>query len=219
VPTPPNGYRLADGTRVPSVTTIIGRFKDHGALMHWAFRQGKEGKARLYEETDKAADIGTVAHAMVEAHIRGVDFDRAAYALPAADWPKAESAFTAYRRWAQQVKAKIVEAEIGLVSERHHYGGTPDAVGLIGNELVLFDWKTAGAVYTDHLVQLAAYKALWEENRPGQELAGGCHLLRLTKAHGDFAHHHYRDLEDAWRSFLLMRELYDLDLALKRRAA
>jgi hypothetical protein len=44
-------------------------------------------------------------------------------------------------------------------------------------------------------------------------------LLRFAKEYGDFAHHHFPDLSDAWRAFLLMRELDELDKVLKRRAA
>src|SRR6185312_15860219 len=96
MPTPKAGYHLADGTRVPGTTTIIGRFKDSAGLMHWAFKQGKLGKERLYEEAEKAADIGTLAHAMVELHIKG---DDPHVALAEADDDmrgKAQSAFKAY---------------------------------------------------------------------------------------------------------------------------
>ena len=46
-----------DGTKIPGTTTIIGRFKESGGLLQWAFKQGKAGKAHLYEEAEKAADI------------------------------------------------------------------------------------------------------------------------------------------------------------------
>ena len=32
------------GNRLPSVTTIIGRFKESGGLLYWANQQGLEGK-------------------------------------------------------------------------------------------------------------------------------------------------------------------------------
>ena len=219
MPTPKAGYFLKDGSKVPGTTTIIGRFKDLGGLMFWAFEQGKSGKARLYDAAEKAADIGTVAHAMVEAYIKGVDFDRAPFPLPSEDWPKAESAFNAFVRWASQTTLRVVDQEIQLVSEKHRFGGTPDAIGIVGNELCLLDWKTSNAVYQDYLIQLAAYKALWEENHPERPLVGGCHLLRFAKEHADFAHHYFANLDEAWRAFVLMRELYDIDKILKKRAA
>ena len=42
MPTPRTGYHTADGTRVPSVTTILGRFKESGALIAWAGKVGYE---------------------------------------------------------------------------------------------------------------------------------------------------------------------------------
>lgn len=224
MPTPKDGYRLADGTRVPGTTTIIGRFKDSGGLLQWAFQQGKAGKRHLYEEAEKAADIGTCAHGLVELHINGRSLDDmidyAQTTLPTSEMrDKAWSAFRAYEAWASNFKVKIIAQETQLVSEKHKYGGTPDAIGLIGNQLALLDWKTSNSVYSDYLVQLAAYRQLWEENYPEQPITGGFHLLRFAKTHGDFAHHYFPNLDNAWRQFLLFREAYDIDKELKSRAA
>ena len=217
MPTPKAGYHLADGTRVPGTTTIIGRFKDSAGLMHWAFKQGKLGKERLYEEAEKAADIGTLAHAMVELHIKG---DDPHVALAEADGDmrgKAQSAFKAYLAWEGMTKLRVIEQEMQLVSEKYRYGGTPDAIWLINNELCLLDWKTSNSVYGDYLVQLAAYRNLWEEHNPDRPLTGGFHLLRFAKEYADFAHHYYPNLDSAWRAFTLMRELYEIDRELKQR--
>lgn len=224
MPTPKGGYYLADGTKVPGTTSILARFKDSGGLMHWAFQQGKSGKARLYEEAETAADIGTCVHAMVELKTKGAAEDEC-FALVSKLLPdqenhaKARSGYNAYCAWAKNFDVKIIEQEMQLVSERYRYGGTPDAVGRIGNQLVLLDYKTSNSVYADYLVQLAAYRNLWEENRPDQPITGGCHLLRFAKAHGDFAHHFFANLDDAWRQFVLLREAYDIDRELKKRAA
>jgi len=113
----------------------------------------------------------------------------------------------------------MFETEITLVSEAHRFGGTPDAIGYLDGKLCLLDWKTSNAVYSDYLIQLAAYKVLWEENRPQYPLEGGFHLLRFAKEHGDFSHHFYPNLDEAWRQFVLLREAYDIDKQLKKRAA
>jgi hypothetical protein len=39
--------------------------------------------------------------------------------------------------------------EVALASEQYAFGGTLDAVGMIGDELILLDWKCANAVYAD----------------------------------------------------------------------
>lgn len=218
MPTPKNGYFLADGTKVPGTTTIIGRWKDSGALMHWAFKQGKLGKDRLYEEAEKAADIGTLAHAMVEAHIKHANVDCMLDSAAADMKDKARSAFNAYLAWERMTKLRVIDQEMQLVSEKYRYGGTPDAIGIIDNELCLLDWKSSNGIYTDYLIQVAAYKNLWDENHPDRIIVGGCHILRFAKEHADFSHHFFPDLSEAWRQFVLFREAYDIDKVLSKRA-
>lgn len=217
--TPKAGYFLKDGSKVPGTTTVIGRFKESDGLLQWAFKQGKEGKRHLYEEAEKAADIGTFAHSLVEASIKGEPAPEPPAGADAAFIKAAQSAFGAYLTWAENFKVTITAQEIQLVSERYRYGGTPDAVGIVGNELCLLDWKTSGGIYTDYLIQLAAYKHLWDENYPENPITGGCHLLRFAKTNSDFGHHYFPNLDEAWRQFLLFREAYDIDKSLKKRAA
>jgi hypothetical protein len=215
---------------VPSVSTIISRFKDSGALMKWAYDTGRthgylEGTGKpapssLYEVSGKAADIGTAAHAMVEAVIAGEDPQARPelLALCAEDQTKAVNAFGMYEQWAAQSKLVIVDQEMQLVSEAHRFGGTPDAIGSIEGELCLVDWKTSNGVYSDYLLQLAAYRCAWEETHPDQLLTGGFHLCRFAKEYGDFAHHYYRELDDALEMFLILRRAYEIDQRLRKRA-
>ena len=212
MPTQP--YTNAAGKRVPSVTTIISRFKESGGLIHWAWQLGKDG-LDYREERDAAASAGTIAHAMVEADIRGHAFDRTPYA--AALLEKADSSFAAYTEWRRQTQLRPIETEVALVSEEHQYGGTLDAM-LVQGKLSLGDWKTSNALYADYLLQLAGYGILWRERHPDQPIHG-FHLLRFSKSHGDFAHYFFADLREAEEAFLLMRRLYDLCATLKKRAA
>ncbi len=222
MPTPRAGYFLEDGTRVPGVTTVLGRFKDSGGLIRWAYQQGKDGK-ELYEERDAAADIGTCVHGMVEQHINGKMADdcraMAADILPKLDMlAKALSGFAAYLAWAENFKIEITHQEIQMVSEKYKFGGTPDGIGLIGGKRVLLDWKTSKKIYSDYLAQIAAYKLLWEENNPDLPITGGFHLLRFAKEHGDFSHQFYANLDEGERMFVCLREAYEHDKTLKKRA-
>lgn len=220
MPHPKQGYKLADGTKVPGTTQIIGRYKDSGALIRWAYNRGKEG-LELYDSRDKAADVGTVAHMMVEEAIKGGKpyMLEALAALDADGNFQACNAFENWQLWAQQTRLEIVHQEMQLVSERYRFGGTPDAIGRIDGVLCLLDWKTSNGVYSDMLLQLAAYRILWEEAHPDEPLAGGFHLCRFAKDHGDFSHHYYRELDSARKSFLYLRAAYEFDAELKRRAA
>ena len=212
---PSGGYRNKEGNKVLGVTTVIGRFKDSGGLMYWAFNQGKAAERgeieKLYDKRDEAAETGTLAHEMVEAHIAGNE-------IP--DGPEeSKNAFQAYLNWESMTKLKIVEQEMPMVSEEFQFGGCPDAIGEIDDELCLVDWKTSNGVYPDYLIQLAAYKQLWEENNPDRLLTGGFHLCRFSKSNGDFAHHYYPNLDEAWEQFKLFLQAYPIDKQLKKRAA
>jgi hypothetical protein len=213
------------------VTTILSRFKDSGALMKWAYSTGRDhgrmealgqdAPVSLYEVSGKAADIGTAAHAMVEISINGgKPLMAGAYLelVTEEDRERARNAFGMYRQWAEMSKLEILHQEMPLISEELRFAGTPDAIGRVGGELCLVDWKTSNGVYADYLLQLAAYKHLWEVNHPDELLVGGFHLCRFSKDHGDFAHHYYRELDNAWAMFKHLRAAYGYDNELKRRA-
>ena len=212
---PAGGYHLKDGSKVPGVTTVCGRFKESGALIYWAWDQGRQGKD--FRETSKAAaDAGTLAHSLVEASIKHEIFAKPE-GTDEATWNNAVSAFGAYETWAKHSNLEMFETEMSLVSETHKFGGTPDAIGYTDGKLSLIDFKTSNSVYADYLIQIAAYRALWEENRPEYPITGGFHLLRFAKTNGDFAHHFYPDLSEAWELFLLYRRAYDIDKSLGKR--
>lgn len=211
--TPKEGYRLKDGTKVPGTTTIISRFKESGGLIHWAWSLGMEGKD-YRKVRDDAANIGTLVHDRVEAFVKNIEWTPPEN-VSEDDLKKIESGFNAYKSWQEQSKIEVIETEMQLVSEEFRFGGTPDAIGRFGDSFVLLDWKASNAVYGDYLIQLAAYGHLLREVQ-NMEL-GGFHLCRFSKEHGDFSHHYFQDLSEAWRAFVLMRELYDLDKRLKKR--
>lgn len=222
---PYSGYRNSAGDVIPGTTTICGIAKDSGGLLQWAYKsgreherlvaQGKPAPRHLYDVVDRAANIGTLAHECCEADIKGT----ARPDLPDDMREQVLQAFNQYLSWKSQTRLVIVGSEIALVSERHQFGGTLDFVCEIDGQLCLGDFKTSGAVYPEMLLQLAAYRELWNENHPDRPITGPSHLLRISKEAADFAHHSYGDLSDAWRMFLLLREVYDLKKRLDKRAA
>lgn len=214
MPTPKDGYHLKDGTKVPGTTTILGRFKDSGGLLQWAFQCGKAGQSSLYEKSEVAADIGTIAHGMADAWLRQKEYEYP----PCTDEmkAKAQQAFDMFRQWLDQQRAEVIPCEESMVSEKHRFGGTPDIL-LRNVTLRMSDIKTSNAIYRDHLVQVAAYGILWDENHPDDPITGGYDVLRFAKDFPDFEHRHFGDLNEARELFLLLRPAYDLDLQLKKR--
>jgi hypothetical protein len=68
MPRPKSGYLNAAGLSVPGTTDITGRYKDSGALLHWAHKQGAAGLP-LYQRS--ALDIGSAVHKMCELDLIG----------------------------------------------------------------------------------------------------------------------------------------------------
>src|SRR5215469_333767 len=243
MPTQKAGYYLKSGERVPSVTTILSRFKESNALIDWAARMaGKyvndnaqeqckllrqdwialsdvaklcaQSASKYRDVRDSAADAGTLAHAAVEHWVKQ---EPIVFSGQEEVVRRAEKSFDAFLEWAKQTKLEIVETELPLVSETYRFGGTFDCI-LVQGKRAMGDWKTSNAVYGEMLCQLAAYRILWEENFPDKPIDGGFHLLRFDKTYGDFKHHWWGELETAKKSFLLMRELYENDKELRKRA-
>lgn len=215
---PKSGYVNAAGQKIPGTTTIIGRFKDSGGLIQWAYRCGKDG-VDINSARDRAADAGTVCHEMIDAYLHSREFKANGY--DPAIVKQAVHAFLGFLEWKAQTSLKLVAAEVSLVSEKHQFGGTFDA-GMMGDNLRLLDYKTSSAIYNDFLVQVAgAYSLLWQEHYPDQPIHG-IDILRISKPESpddpvSFHHCHWSAeiIPIAQEQFLLLRRAYDLDKRLK----
>lgn len=213
-------YRLADGSKAVSVTTVLSRFKEAGGLIHWAWQLGLDG-IDYREARDTAAGIGTLAHDAVEAFIKGRDEQFNWLKDPdlsGEDIKRSQQSYGNFLDWAGTNGLEVRETEVPMVCEHYRYGGRPDAI-LVKNKLALGDWKTSNGVYVEYLLQLAAYKHLWDDYHPDEPLEGGFYLLRFSKDFGDFSERHWSELDSAWEAFKLMRPLYDLMNELKKRVA
>jgi hypothetical protein len=193
-------YKLASGDIVPSVTTVLSRYKAADRLMAWAWRQGKAGLD--YNQTrGKAADAGTLTHTMAENWFRGHP-QRLQLSADPDVMHRASTAFHGFLAWAdgQRLRPAVIDGqqqiEVRMVSERYRFGGMMDAAH-IGRDkrICLCDWKTSDGIYVDYLMQLAAYGALWDETHPDMPITGGYHLVRFDKESGGFVHHYWPALE------------------------
>lgn len=217
MPTQPY-YVEIDGKkkRVPGTTTVISNVSlgSKEGLLVWANRLGQQGIDHR-DARNKAADDGTCAHDMVEAFVKGNTFDADKYPPDVVD--RATPAFEAFRAWLKNSRLVPYKSEIPLVSERYRYGGTIDLVFTDEDgRIVLGDLKT-GKLRDNHLLQLAAYSNLWEENFPDEPVTGGYYILSVIRGSDDdnpdmpvmFHNHHWSNLDLPWKMFLKCRELYE----------
>lgn len=198
--------------RLPSVTTVLNVGNINGkwnALMGWQKRLLLQGidpdKAR-----DEAADIGTLAHAMIEEHLGGPKVDLKDYSKR--NIGQASTAYAAYIDWESQHDLKVIATEQALTHPRLRYGGTADLICELNNEFTLIDFKSSNNVYADHVIQLSAYRELVQikYKKPPKTW-----ILHLGKETPSFADHYYADLKKFWEAFKLCLKLYKMQGDLK----
>ena len=234
-------YLAVNGNRVPGVTTILGRFKDSGALIWWANQVGlgehkscddQERCPKCYrrpgrtqkEAAGAAADVGNYAHALIEFEATAVPVEESEWThLTDEQFKQADNCLSSWKRWRDNFQVEFLDTELRLVSEEHLFGGMVDSVARIkGGSLVLPDWKTSNGLYADYVAQIAAYGVLLDEH--ADDLFGEVeeyHILRISKNTAAFHHHSWmaEAMEPARRYFLHARQLYDdakdLDALLK----
>lgn len=189
---PATGYRLPDGTKVPGTTTITGRWKESGGLLHWAHKRGVEHPDEpLYAARDEAGSVGTFVHESWEAHLRGTEAPEFPRSFTEKMRDQVKRSLAAAIQWKEDSNLIVTPHERPLVSVRYQFGGTPDATIKGRRGGALGDWKTnKGGFYIDAWFQMAAYILLIEECEPETDLSDGIHLIRFGKNGGEFDHKH-----------------------------
>lgn len=157
-------YNLKDGKRVPGATTI-GGIMDKPAMLPAAVKLTRAGMdyKKVWEEK---ADIGTLTHSMILAHLKQIELDLSDYTPNQVS--VAENCFLSYLEW-ERVTYKdkpmyAIRIEEPMVSEEDGFGGTPDIITEEDSKLILTDFKTGTGIYEEHYIQMAAYDRLCEVN-------------------------------------------------------
>ena len=157
---------------------------------------------------DAAADAGTLAHWLIECHLRGdtPDLDGFAPDTVAA----AENAYLKWLGWWDTGGYRVLESEVQLVHETERYGGTLDIVAMRpGGGAVLIDLKTGKGIYPEMWRQVAAYGELYEESCPAMSIDVFiiCRIGR-TAEDGDFEVQERQDLSRQLATFRAALALY-----------
>ena len=207
-------YKNKAGKVIPGATTPLGKVNFDGKyyrLIAWANKKGLEGiDSSKYR--DEAGAVGTLAHEMIMADLRGEEVDTSDYSQQQID--KAENC---YLKWLEWRKDKVLEAyqvELSLVSEEYQYGGTIDYLGMIDGCYVVADYKT-GWVGIEAYIQTCAYRQLAIENEfPIPEKIV---ILGIPRTEDEiFKERIYTDFDLGWRAFLAAKEVYAIDKLLKQ---
>jgi len=146
-------YKLPNGTPIVGVTTALS-ILNKPALIPWAYKRGREGLS-LYESRDMAADIGTIVHARIMAHYKGLEIDNSNIAPDC--WQASEESMKSFYEWEKNRKIEPIIIEEPMINKKYRYGGTPDLFAYVDGEPTLLDFKTGSGLYDEHFIQLAAY--------------------------------------------------------------
>ena len=209
-------YTNAAGTRLPGVTTILGTLAKP-ALLGWYAeeeRKGilsaldvsgvmtakeldkflpvrKNGKPMPYAEVkrDKAADLGTVTHARIEAWLNHDELSPEG--IPADLFEKSLNGLLRFTEWWNENGFTCLTTELQMVSEEMQVGGTADIVGCHVSaqmtDRIVFDIKTSKRSqywpYPETYAQVATYANMVTETT-GYPVSD-VWVLRVGKEEGD----------------------------------
>lgn len=175
----PHTETFIDGIWYPSVSTITGS-KEKPWLVVWREKWGPLAERK----TALANKIGTAFHSCIEQYL-----DHGAYivdddTLSPNMWKRVKGMMKSWIQWEQSIDGEIHHTELKVVSRKHYYSGTLDAVGTYEGEPMLYDWKSSSKIYPDMDLQLVAYAQAYKEEK-GIELPRGL-IVCTSKDKPDF---------------------------------
>jgi genome maintenance exonuclease 1 len=170
-------YCLPDGSKVPSVTTILDKTKpaeQREALANWKKRVGE---VKAQEITTEAANRGTRMHTYLERYVKQDDigeFPSNPYAQPS--WFMAAKVILEGLQHADEYWGSEVPLYYSGL-----YAGTTDLVGVWKGQPAIMDFKQSNKVkkrewIDDYFLQLAAYAAAHNDTH-GTDIKTGVILM------------------------------------------
>jgi len=176
-------YRNLAGQRRPGVTTILGTLAKPQLYRWYAAMERDNALLPIPEpnakgdpvyfaelKRDKAADLGTITHARIEAWLRGEELDPDD--LPDDLYAQSVNGFDRFRRWWESKSFFLVASELQMVSEELQVGGTMDVaatnLSCAGSKgIIVVDIKASkaspGWPYKEMKAQAQTYGRIWTE--------------------------------------------------------
>lgn len=156
--------------------------------------------AKASERTaSEASDTGNLAHAWVEAHIKGEVWDQP---------EPPHAAF--FKAWEASYKPEYLLCESTVYNRAEGYAGTLDFMAIIDQHITMVDVKTGKSVYPEVALQLTAYKHgefIGIDNREtALPLATAGAVLHLRPR--SFKYVPCRVDEEVWNAFRYIKEAY-----------
>lgn len=203
------------GNPITSVTAISGMIDKSNFLIPWALKLMRN---YLIEKIDKgeqitildineaskesdrvkkkAGDIGTQIHEWINQWLGGKK-----PAVP--DDDKIRNGITAFLQFQRANKVRWIESERVVYSKKYGFAGFLDAVGKIGNKLIMVDFKSSNRIYSEFALQTAGYQIAYEEEI-GKEMDSRL-VIRFGKNNGEFEFKKYEENKKDKEAFLALQ--------------
>jgi genome maintenance exonuclease 1 len=148
-------YTLPDGTKLPSVTTVLGAQKKQG-IMEWRKRVGEAEANRISKQ---ATGRGTNVHTLCERYLNNESLGDI--------MPDAKEMFLSLKPFLHRIN-NIQYQECALWSKQLGMAGRVDCIAEFDGVLSVIDFKTSrkikqSAHIEDYYWQTAAYALMYEE--------------------------------------------------------
>lgn len=148
-------YTLPDGTKLPSVTTVIGAMKKK-SIMEWRARVGEEKANQI---SKKATSRGTNVHTLCERYLNNESLGDI--------MPDALEMFRSIKPYLHKIN-NIHYQEQALWSKGIGMAGRVDCIAEWEGKLSVIDFKTSKKIkqaedIQDYFAQCTAYSCMYEE--------------------------------------------------------
>ena len=167
--------------------------------MTTALKRGDTAKAnRIYNLArthylrtgEKARDIGSEVHGMIEQYIN-VYLQKIPYPYwmrSSKIWmkkpKKVRNCFDAFGKWMALNDIKFLKSEMIVYSKKHKYAGTLDGLAFRKDKKIIVDYKSSNQLQKEDDIQLSSYKEALEEMT--KHKIDEMWLIRLGKKDGSF---------------------------------
>lgn len=196
-------YRFPDGSWEPSVTTVLSVYPKGASFQKYL--AGQDSWESSQEILKAAGERGSRVHKATERLEEGEVLKRADFTLE--EWRMLEG----FIAWHKDHKPILLKKEFILKSKSLRTGGTVDRLYQIGDDIVILDIKTSGAIYDSYWCQVAAYAYMHLEEFQDTKV-DNVSILRLaprTKIGYEYKTRHLTETMEDLFAFNACRELYD----------
>jgi len=211
--------------RIIPTEDIFGELWVPGMVIEQFMALMLEAKTAPRDILEKAADIGSLAHACLEESIKYAIERTDGTIKELVDIPSDEKAMNCCNAawdWMRKYNVRWLETERMVYSRKYKYAGTMDGFCIVDppgrkDVLTIADWKSSNGLYAEYLYQTAAYEYAYEEEF-GVDVQDRW-ILRLGKEDGKFEPWHLteKDFEDDWQGFLKCLELSQVHKKIQAR--